>query len=133
MNLSGKILKRAPLPWAFAVFDPENGDMQIRLDVLIRRKFIELFGERSNLSTRERRMWGEFLASHGILWELKTPKVVSWQGWEFTGSTARPEGVESQVKVVNYYVPKDLAMKMLVLGELPGTLPIGKVDFKSPS
>ena len=127
MKLSGKILKRTPLPWAFAVFDPKNDDTQVRLDVLIRRKFVELFGERSNLSTRERRMWGEFLASHGILWELKTPKVVSWQGWEVTGSTARPAGVEDHINVVNYYVPKDLAMKMLVLGELPGTFPSGKV------
>lgn len=126
MNLSGKILKRAPLPWAFAVFDPESEEMQIRLDVLIRRKFIKLFGERSNLAARERRMWGEFLASHGILWQLKTPKVVSWNGWTVTGSTARPAGVEGHIKVVNYYVPKDVAMKMLVLGELPGTFPSEK-------
>ena len=119
MILPRRIMKKAPLPWSiYGASDQPN-----LIDV-IRRRFMKMYGaERTNLSTAERKAWGEFLASHGIFWDVKVSKIHDWDGWEFFQVRgvlkARPNGLKEHVRVSGYYVPPDLALKMLVLNDLP--------------
>lgn len=119
MILSRKKLKKVPLPWGFAV----RGDDESKIEVTIRRRFQEMYGERTNLSTSEMKDWGEFLMSRGIHWDIRLSKKPNWEGWEFFRDRGvlkgRPKGLEDHMRVLHYYVPRDLALKMLVLGDLP--------------
>jgi hypothetical protein len=118
LNLNSRQLKKAPLPWGVV----RRGD-EPKVTLLIRGRFVELYGQRSDLSTSERKDWGRFLASRGILWDIRVPRRPNWCGWEFLhdgrGLVARPEGLEGHAKFMHYYVPQNLALKMLVLGYLP--------------
>jgi hypothetical protein len=118
LNFNSRQLKKAPLPWGVV----RRGD-EPKVALLIRGRFVELYGERSALSTSERKDWGRFLASRGILWDIRVPEKPNWCGWEFhideRGLVARPEGLEDHEKFMHYYVPRDLATKMLVLNHLP--------------
>ena len=46
----------------------------------------------------------------------------NWEGWEVVegkgGVVVRPRGLEDHIKINHYFVPKDLSMRMLALGEL---------------
>lgn len=86
-----------------------------------------MFGERINLSTKEFKAWGEFLAEREIYWDVYVSKKHNWYGWEYIkgdplgyeyGCKMTPGCLENHIKACYYYIPKDLAMKMLVLGEL---------------
>jgi hypothetical protein len=118
LNLNSRQLKKAPLPWSVVRTGEEP-----KVVSLIRGRFVELYGQRSNLSASERKDWGRFLASRGILWDIRVPRIPNWPGWEFlhdgTGLLARPSGLGDHEKFMHYYVPQDLALKMLVLGHLP--------------
>ena len=118
-EISGKKLKKAPIPW-HVTFNENNQDK--KLISIIRKKFVNLFGERINLSSKEIKSWGLFLFEKGIFWEFVVPRKQNWADWEFFEQKrklmARPKGLEDYLKVSHYYIPKDLAMKMLVLGDL---------------
>lgn len=118
MILSSRVLKKAPLPWS-VIREPTEP----KLNQVVRERFVEMFGLRTNLSTSERKKWGAFLAGHGIHWHVKVSRKHSWDGWEFVHVdgvlVARPKGLEDHTRVLQYYVPQDLALKMLVLGSLP--------------
>jgi hypothetical protein len=118
MIMSSRVLKKAPLPWS-VIREPTEP----KLHQVIRARFIEMFGLRTNLSTSERKRWGAFLAGHGIYWHVKVSIKRNWEGWEFVHMdgflAARPKGLEEHARVLQYYVPQDLALKMLVLGTMP--------------
>lgn len=118
MILSSRVLKKAPLPWNISREPTEP-----KLNQVIRERFVEMFGLRTNLSTSERKKWGAFLASYGIHWHVKVSRKRGWEGWEFVRMdgvlVARPKGLEDHMRVLQYYVPQELALKMLVLGSLP--------------
>ena len=114
-----KRLKKAPLPFSFWNLGSEGKKLaRIMMD-----KFEDTFGERTNISNKDRIRWGEYLAGLGICWDIRVSKKPDWNGWEvFSGKNcyiARPKGLENHVEVGSFYVPKDLALKMLVLGFLP--------------
>lgn len=92
------------------------------MHLVIRGRFVGMYGARTNLSTAERKGWGEFLANRGIYWDVKLSRKYDWEGWEFFREDGvlkgRPKGLDDYAKANQYYVPRDLAMKMLVLGEL---------------
>ncbi len=118
MNLNSSQLKKAPLPWSVV----RRGD-EPKVALLIRNRFVELYGQRSALSTSERKEWGRFLADRGILWDIRVPGIPNWSGWDFAhdgrGLVARPSGLEDYDKFMHYYVSRDLALKIMVLGYLP--------------
>lgn len=93
---------------------------QLKLDEIIRSKFRSIYGDKASLSTSERKEWGSFLVDRGISWEIKVSKKVNWHGWEFSeeGKFVHPKGLKNHIKVNHYFVPQELALKMLVLGEL---------------
>ena len=115
-----KRLKKVPLPWCVATGMDSNGE---RLHQIIRCKFDDIFGGRSNISTKERIIWGEYLSDLGVCWEIKAPRKFDWEGWETAEGVdcilMRPKGLEKCVKVGCYYIPRDLAFKILVLGWMP--------------
>lgn len=115
---SRRVLKRAPLPWSV---NREPGDP--KLQQVIWLTFVEMFGLRANLSTSERKRWGAFLAGHGIYWHIKVSRKHDWGGWDFFHEDgvllARPKGLEEHARVLQYYIPQELAFMMLVLGGLP--------------
>ena len=124
--LSGKKLKKAPIPEYYFEDEPYSQ----KLFYIIQNKFRNLF-QTSNLNSSQRKKWGEFLQERNIYWEFLVPSkfissISAWDGWEVCrmtkyGSTylvARPTMLEDHIKVSHFYVPKDLALKMLVLGEL---------------
>lgn len=115
-----KRLKKAPLPWD--VHREVSHPWGERLESAIRLAFVGMYGERSSISTSERIGWGLFLLRHGILWEIKVRQVPNWVGWRTAQVhgllLARPEGTDDHIKVNHYFVPEDLAMKIVVLGEL---------------
>lgn len=115
-----KRLKKVPLPWD--VKRDMAHPWSEGLERIIRDKFVGMYGNRSSISTAERKMWASFLLVRGIKWEIKVAKKPYWERWEvFRGEEcllARPEGLEQHIKVNHYFVPQDLAVKMLVLGEL---------------
>lgn len=118
MIIPKRILKKAPLPWSVY-----NVSRNPKLVSLIRRRFVEMYGaERTNLSTAERKGWGSFLACRGIYWDVSVSKRHEWEGWEFFYDRnvlkGRPEGLEDHLRASGYYVPRELALKMLVLGDL---------------
>jgi hypothetical protein len=118
MSLSSRVQKKAPLPWSVSREPTEP-----KLNQVVRERFVEMFGLRTNLSTSERKKWGAFLAGHGIYWNVKVGRKHDWDGWEFVHMdgvlVARPKGLEEHARVLQYYIPKDLDLKMLVLGYLP--------------
>lgn len=133
-------LKKVPLPWSV----PEGHSHSVRdilaeqsappppwyhsrreiakLDMIIRAKFNGMYGGRTSLKTAEMKEWGAFLTERGISWEIKLPKRPDWEGWEVKDGEGcyivRLKGLNDHVRVNQYFVPKDLAIKMLVLGEL---------------
>lgn len=114
-----KRLKKVPLPWSMIHMDPQRD----KLDQIIREKYMKMFPERTFISTKERIGWGEYLSGLGICWEIKNPRKADWDGWEAVEGmncyTLRPKGLEDHIRLTHYYIPKDLATKMLVLGYLP--------------
>lgn len=114
-----KRLKKAPLPFSFWGLDPEGQ----KLARIMMSKFWEMFGERTNISNKERIRWGEYLASLDICWDIRVRQRPDWDGWEVFSGTgsyiARPEGLENHVEIGSFYIPKDLALKMLVLDGMP--------------
>ena len=114
-----KRLKKAPLPFSFWNLDSEGKKLaRIMMD-----KFEDMFGERTNISNQERITWGEYLSDLGICWDIRVSKMPNWDGWEvFSGVAchmARPKGLEDHIEVGRYYVPRELALKMLVLDGMP--------------
>lgn len=114
-----KRLKKAPLPFYFWNLDSKGQ----KLALIIVDRFEEMFGERTNISNKERIRWGEYLSGLGICWDIRLSKRPDWEGWEvFSGKNcciARPKGLENHIEIGGLYIPNDLAMKMLVLGFLP--------------
>lgn len=124
-----RIFKKVPLPWAFCLiktefFDPSWDMAQVatKLDQIIRRRFCGMYGERVSISTKERKDWAQFLSDRGICWDVSTKNEPKWEGWETRYSDghyiSRPRGLEGHIRVNYYYVPKELAMKMLTLNDL---------------
>lgn len=127
-------LKKVPLPWSFCresllvtqsapPLPWYHSRREIaKLDAIIRAKFNDMYGGRVSLKTSEMKEWGAFLAERGISWEMRLPKKPEWEGWEVEEGRGcyivRLKGLDDHVRVNHYFVPKDLAMKMLVLGEL---------------
>lgn len=113
-------LKKAPLPWS--VPKSLSGPDTIKLDEIIRAKFRSMYGDRVCLSTREMKEWGAFLVERGISWEMRVGTKPNWDGWEAEARkdcfVAYLKGLDDHIKVDKYFVPRDLAMKMLVFGEL---------------
>lgn len=113
-------LKKVPLPFSRM----RMGGVENKLDAIVFSAFIRLFGPNENwpISTRQRKEWGQFLSDRGIVWEVRLRNKPNWEGWEFVegkgGVVVRPQGLEDHVKINHYFVPKDLAMRMLALGEL---------------
>jgi hypothetical protein len=116
-----KRLKKVPLPWGIKrdMAHPWSEE----LARIIKDRFVVIYGIRSSISTAERKMWASFLLERGIKWEIKVSREPCWERWEvFRGEEcllARPEGLERHIKVSHYFVPHDLALKMLVLQDLP--------------
>lgn len=127
-------LKKVPLPWSFSREMPRDEQSVpplpwyharkeiAKLDAIIRSKFNEMYGGRVSLNTFETKEWGTFLAERGISWEMRLPKKPDWDGWEVEEGrgcyVVRLKGLENHVRVNQYFIPCDLAIKMLVLGEL---------------
>lgn len=105
-----------PLPWYYSRREIA------KLDMIIRAKFNSMYGGRFSLNTFEMKEWGAFLVERGISWEMRLPKRPDWEGWEVEEGRGcflvRLKGLDNHVRVNHYFVPKDLAMKMLVLGDL---------------
>lgn len=114
-----KRLKKVPLPWSPRGLDKEGK----KIARIMATKFEEMFGEKTNISNKERIAWGEYLASLDICWDIRVRNRPNWDGWEvFSGMDSymvRPKGLENHIEVGSYYIPKDLALKMLVLDFLP--------------
>lgn len=114
-----KILKKAPLPFSFWNLDSEGQ----KLARIMMSRFQDIFGDRTNISNQERIRWGEYLAGLEIYWDIRVRNRPDREGWEvFSGMDCymvRPKGLENHVEVGSYYIPKDLALKMLVLGGMP--------------
>lgn len=124
MILSRKILKKAPLPYRITLC---NNKLHNKITQIILKAYNRMFGERINLSTKEFKEWGEFLSQREIYWDVYVPNKRNWDGWEHIagdplgyefGCRMAPKNIKNHIKVHFYYIPKDLAMKMLVLGEL---------------
>lgn len=81
-----------------------------------------MYGDRISLSTREMKDWGAFLVERGISWEMRMGTRPNWDGWEVEERkgcfVAYLKGLDDHMRVGQYFVPKELALKMLVLGEL---------------
>jgi hypothetical protein len=124
MIISRRILKKAPLPYKITKCNKRSHHKLINI---ILKSYNKMFGERINLSTKEFKDWGEFLCQRQIYWDVYVSNKKDWAGWthiegdplgfEF-GCRMVPTNIANHIKVCYYYIPKDLAMKMLVLGEL---------------
>lgn len=123
MNLSKKKLKKAPIPFVFR----GSSHFEEKLIGAMRIAFERMFGERYDISAQDRKMWGAFLNERRIHWELILRTIPSssytWEGWEFsTGHRgqvlAKPSNLEGYVSARCYFIPEELADKMLVLGDL---------------
>ena len=114
-----KRLKKVPLPWSMIHMDPQRD----RLHTIIKDRYARMFPERTFISTSERIAWGEYLSDLGICWDIKLPKKAEWEGWEAVEDTncytMRLKGLEDHIRITHYYIPRDLAFKMLVLGFMP--------------
>lgn len=124
MLISRRILKKAPLPYRIP---KSNNKLHHKLIEIVLKAYIRIFGERINLSTKEFKDWGEFLHQRQIYWDVYVPNKRNWAGWRHIegdplgyeyGCRMVPNNIENHIKVCYYYIPKDLAMKMLVLGDL---------------
>lgn len=114
-------LKKVPLPFSRI----RHADLEKnKLDSIVWNAFVRMFGPPDNwpINTKQRKDWGQFLLDRGIIWEVRLRKKPNWEGWEVVkgdgGVVVRPQGLEEHIKINHYFVPKDLAMKMLALGEL---------------
>lgn len=111
-------LKKVPLPHSRM----QLGPIENRLDNIVYRSFFRMFGGAFPINTSQRKQWGQFLSNRGIVWEVRLRNKPNWEGWEVVegrgGVVVRPKGTEDYIKINHYFVPKDLAMKMLALGEL---------------
>jgi hypothetical protein len=125
LNVSKKKLKKAPIPFVLR----GSSHFEEKLIGAMRVAFERMFGERFgfDVSTRERKMWGSFLNERGIHWELilrAIPKSsYAWEGWEFSVGgggqvLAKPSNLDGYVSARCYFIPKELADKMLMLGDL---------------
>lgn len=123
MILSRKILKKAPLPYRVPQLNrcwydyPDHKLCDKTLEI-IKNSFVKIFGERINLSTKEHKSWGEFLSQRGIYWDIYVSKKYDWPDWEYSANKMIPKNLENHLNIGYYYVPEDLIMKILVLGEL---------------
>lgn len=114
-------LKKVPLPFSRIRLP---GGIEEKLDAIVWRRFTSMFGPADNypISTAQRKQWGEFLVERGIVWEIRLRHVPRWEGWEVVEGrdcvTVRPKGTEDHIRINHYLVPRDLAMRMLALGEL---------------
>lgn len=114
------ILKKVPLP--FYLMSPKGAEMPQKLNDLINNAFRRIHGEKSSISTKERKEWAAFLHARGIFWEVRVRNKPNWEGWVAVPTDGyhmcRPGCVEDHIKVGHYFVPKDLAIKILALGIL---------------
>ena len=114
-------LKKVPLPRSRM----KMGAIENKLDDIVFGAFVRLFGPSENwpINTSQRKEWGQFLSDRGIVWEVRLKNEPNWEGWEMVadgegGVLMRPIGLEDHIKINHYFVPKDLSMRMLALGEL---------------
>lgn len=123
MNTSKRKLKKAPIPFYHACGDHwEN-----KLIGAFRKAFKRMFGDRYDLNTRERKAWGAFLADRGIHWEMTLRTVPksphAWDGWSFHNGPrgkvlARPANLDGYTTARCYFIPDELATRMVVLDDL---------------
>ena len=113
-----KRLKKAPLPGSWRWL----GEPEKRIEMMLWIRFKEMFGSERSISNPQRVEWGRFLAERGVSWDIHVRHRPDWEGWEAVntegGLVARPKGIEDHIRVNHYYVPRELAMRMLVLGVL---------------
>jgi hypothetical protein len=126
LNWSKKKLKKAPLPWILReqLRDPTHQKIML----VIKRAFERMFGDKFTLSCSEKKLWGEFLNERAIHWKIKLPRQPadcdSWNGWDFVMCPrdsvllAQPKDLEGYLEVGKFFIPQDLADKMLVLGDI---------------
>lgn len=123
MNTSKRKLKKAPIPFVFR----GSSQLEEKLVAAMRASFERMFGERYDLNARDRKVWGAFLAERGIYWEMvlgdipKSPHA--WEGWEFRRGLrgqvmARPADLQGYTSARCYFIPDELASRMIVLGDL---------------
>lgn len=135
MEISRKKLKKAPLPFSEWELGRKNTNDEIKLIRIIRSAFRRMFDNSTepmslaktakmmSISTSQRKAWGEFLLNRGIVWEIKLPpRKIEWDGWDFMKRdkcvVARPKGLEGYKKAGSFYIPPEVATRMLVLEEL---------------
>jgi hypothetical protein len=118
MLMSKKMLKKAPLPYRVLQHNHPHYEFSYKIIQIIKYSFNNIFGERVNLSTKERKIWGEFLFKREIYWDIYVSKKYEWTDWEYSSNKMIPKNLKHHLKVGYYYITKDLSMKMLVLGEL---------------
>lgn len=96
--------------------------LEDKLGDIVWASFRRMFGDAFPINTAQRKEWGSFLSERGIAWEIHFRHPPSWEGWEVVdgenGVVVRPKGLEDHIRINHYFVPRDLAMKMLALGEL---------------
>ena len=96
--------------------------MEDKLDDIVYRSFFRMFGGAVPISTSQRKEWGRFLSDRGIVWEVRLRNKPNWEGWEIVDGrdcvTVRPQGTEDHIRINHYLVPRELATRMLALGEL---------------
>lgn len=115
-------LKKVPLPFSRIFFSRNGTALEDKLDNIVWASFRRMFGDAFSINTSQRKEWGHFLSERGMAWEIHLKHAPNWEGWEVVngenGLVARPKGLEDHIKINHYFVPRDLAMKMLALGEL---------------
>jgi len=118
MHLPRNKLKKVPLPFSRV----QLGPVETKLDAIVWNCFRRMGNDTFPINTAQRKNWGEFLSKRGIVWEIRLKQAPIWEGWETVkgekGVVARPKNIEDYIKINHYFVPKDLAIKILALGEL---------------
>ena len=117
-RLGRRRLKKAPLPFGSWNADSEGSKL---INILI-RKFQDMFEGKYTINERERIVWGKYLSDLDIFWDIASPCKVDGDCWEPTEGSSflfRPKGLEDHMRVGDYYFPKELALKILVLGFMP--------------
>jgi hypothetical protein len=115
-------LKKVPLPFSRTYFSRDRTALEDKLDNIVWASFRRMFGDAFSINTSQRKEWGRFLSERGIVWEVRLRNKPNWEGWEIVEGrdcvTVRPRGTEDHIRINHYLVPKELATRMLALGEL---------------
>lgn len=100
----------------------KGDDMSRKLNALINSAFRRIYGEKSSMSTKDRKEWAAFLHARGIFWEVKMKNKPNWEGWVAIPTDGyyicRPDCMDTHIRVGRYFVPADLATRMLALQSL---------------